>query len=410
MKYQRSEAEERVGELLRTARGALNLSMAFMTRMDGTTQHLEVIESSMPLIFKDGNKQNQETSFCQAIWDGKLPAVMPDVRKFPLAMSLPSAKMPRLRSFISVPVILSDGTRYGTFCGAGFTSDQEMNKRDKALMEVLAQAAAVLIEPEVRERARRDAIMERLGPVIQAGGPNVVVQPIVKLATGQRIGAEALSRFPAEWKMAPDVCFSEAHSIGVGSQLELMAIYTAGQHVHRLDGYVSMNASPAVLLMPECITLLSAMPLDRVILDLSEHDPVEDYDELAAVIAPLRAAGMRLAIDDVGAGFSSLRHIIVTNPDMIKLDRTIVAGVHTDRVLRTLVHSLAEFGHACEATVVAEGIETAEDAEILATLGVDAGQGWYYGRPAAVEVLAAQPLLMIPPPRAAETLGAEVRA
>ena len=410
MKRQRSEAEEKVGELLRTARGALNLSMAFLTRMDGTQQHLEVIESSMPLIFKDGNTQNQETSFCQAIWDGKLPAVMPDVRKYPLAMSLPSARMPRLRSFISVPVILSDGTRYGTFCGAGFTSDNQLNKRDKALMEVLAQAAAVLIEPEVREKARRDVILDRLGPVMDAGGPIVVVQPIVDLGTGRRIGAEALSRFPAEWKMPPDICFGEAHSIGVGPELELMALRTAGQLVPELDGYVSMNASPAVLLLPECIELLSEMALDRVILELSEHDQVEDYETLAAAVAPLRAAGMRLAIDDVGAGFSSLRHIIVTSPDMIKLDRSIVAGVHTDPVLRTLVHSLAEFGHACKATVVAEGVETAEDAEALQALGVDAGQGWFFGRPGPVEALATPQQAMIPPPRAAEPARPEIRA
>ena len=90
---------------------------------------------------------------------------------------------------------------------------------------------------------------------------------------------------------------------------------------------------------------------------------------------------MRLAIDDVGAGFSSLRHIVLTRPDVLKIDRTLVDGVSHDPVLRTLVQSLVDFGHGSSATVVAEGIETGADAAVLLTLGVDYGQGWYYGRP-----------------------------
>jgi EAL domain-containing protein (putative c-di-GMP-specific phosphodiesterase class I) len=89
---------------------------------------------------------------------------------------------------------------------------------------------------------------------------------------------------------------------------------------------------------------------------------------------------MRLAIDDVGAGFSSLRHIVVTDPDVIKLDRSIVAGIAEDPVLQTLVRSLVEFGRSCGATVVAEGIETARDAVALRHAHVDHGQGWYFAR------------------------------
>ena len=90
---------------------------------------------------------------------------------------------------------------------------------------------------------------------------------------------------------------------------------------------------------------------------------------------------MRLAIDDVGAGFSSLRHIVLTTPEVIKLDRTLVDGVSTDPVLRTLVTSLVDFAHGCDASVVAEGVETAEDAAVLLAAGVDHGQGWHFGRP-----------------------------
>jgi len=384
---QRSAAEQQIAELLQTARTSLRLSVAFLSRLDGTTQHLEVVESSLPLIFRDGITQKQETSFCQAILDGKLPAVIPDVKAHPLAMTLPTARIPRIRSYVSAPVVLSDGSLYGTFCAFGFTSDKELAERDEALMGVLASAASVIIEPEVRSQARRSEIEDRLAPLIADGGPVVALQPIVDLATGERIGAEALSRFPADWGMAPDVVFAQAHSVGLGDRLELLALERAAEHLDRVDGYVAMNVSPATLLTPECGDLLGRLPLRRVLLELSEHDQVGDYAALTTTLAPLRAEGLRLAIDDVGAGFSSLRHIVVTAPDVIKIDRSIISGLDTDPVLTKLVRSLVEFGHGCGVRVVAEGVETATEAAALRTLAVDHGQGWYFGRPGAPEAL-----------------------
>jgi EAL domain-containing protein (putative c-di-GMP-specific phosphodiesterase class I) len=386
---QRPEAEQQVAELLRTAKESLQISVAFLTRMDGTTQHLEVVESSVPFLFKEGATQKQETTFCQAILDGRLPAVMGNVKDFPLAMTLPAARIPRIRSYVSVPVVLSDGTLYGTFCAAGLTSDKGLTKRDKSLMDVLAHAAAVIIEPGIRSREQTAEIEKRLWPVLESGGPVIVLQPIVDLATGVRVGAEALSRFPQEWQKAPDIVFAEAHSVGLGHELELIALSSAADLIAAVPGYVAMNISPATLLTPSAVDFLSRLPLDRILLELSEHDQVEDYDALHTVLAPLRAQGMSLAIDDVGAGFSSLRHIVLTRPDTLKIDRTLVDGVSHDEILTTLVHSLVDFGHGMGAKVVAEGIETGADAAVLLQLGVDYGQGWYFGRPGPVtEMLA----------------------
>ena len=397
MKKARSDAEQQVAELLRTAKESLQLSVAFLSRLDGTTQHLEVVESSVPFLFQEGNQQRQDTSFCQAILDGRLPAVIPDVRKHPVAMALPAARLPRIRSYVSVPVVLSDGELYGTFCAAGLTTDKDLSQRDRALMTVLASAAAVVIEPGVRDEARRRELLGRLEPLADDGGPVVVLQPIVDLVTDRPVGAEALSRFPAAWGKAPDVVFAEAHSVGLGHRLELLALARAAEHLAVVEGYVAMNISPATLLLPEFTALLRSLPLDRVLLELSEHDQVDDYAELAAVLAPLRAEGMRLAIDDVGAGYSSLRHIVLTAPDVLKMDRSVVSGVDADPVLAKLVASLVEFGHGCGAKVVAEGVETAAEAAALRRLQVDLGQGWFFGRPAHPGVpVGAAPVAAVP--------------
>jgi len=401
VRRQRSESEQQIAELLHTARRSLRLSVAFLSRMDGTTQHLEVVDSAIPLVFHDGITQQQETTFCQHVLDGRLPAVMPDMRKSRLAMSLPVARTPRIRSYVTTPVVLSDGSLYGTLCAFGFTSDPELTTRDKSLMDVLAGAASVIIEPGLRDQQHRTEIEHRLEPVLADGGPTVVLQPIVDLGTGLRVGAEALSRFPASWGKAPDVCFAEAHSIGEGDRMELLALRGAAAHLDTVSGYISMNVSPATLLTRGCQDLLAGLPLPRILLELSEHDQVEDYAALTAVLEPLRARGMKLAIDDVGAGFSSLRHIVVTSPDVIKMDRSIITGVDADPVLAKLVSSLVDFAHGCDVGVVAEGVETPAEHAVLRSLGVDLGQGWLFGRPGPASALVDPPPAQVPTPRRA---------
>ena len=385
-RHERSDSDLKIAELLRTAKQSLGLSLAFLSRLDDEVQHLEVVDSSFPL-FRDGQTQDRATSLCQAILDGKLPKVIPNIAKLPEAKRLPAARFPRIRSYVSVPVELSDGSLYGTFCAAGFTADNDLTKRDRALMEVLASAAATIIEPGVRERHREALIRQQLQPVLDTGVINVVLQPIVALVSGAREGVEALSRFPPEWGKAPDEVFAEATSIGVGIELELLALRLAAVQISHITGYMAINVSPHTLLDERCQEALSELPNDRIILELSEHDPVEDYDLMMATLAPLRARGIRLAIDDVGAGFSSLRHILMTSPDVIKLDRSIVAGVATDQVLRTLVRSLVDFGHGAGASIVAEGVETRDDALALRDVGVDYGQGWHFARPGPVDQL-----------------------
>ena len=386
MEPRHSAAEEQVARLLRTAREKLDLSVAFLSRIDEASRTIQVVDSALPEI-GPGFTGPRSSGFCLAVVEGRLPRVMPDAREHPEAVALLPPGLPPIRGHLSVPVVLSDGAVYGTFCAFGVESDPEVSPRDLALVEVLADAAATLIEPQVRLEERQAEIRGRVEPVMDAGGPEVLFQPIVGLSTGVRSGAEALARFPGEWGVAPDGVFAEAHEVGLGDDLELLALGRAAAALDRVDGYVGMNVSPRTLLSPRCGELLSRLPLDRVVLELSEHEQVRDYPALRKTLAPLRAAGMRLAIDDVGAGYSSLRHIVSTEPDVIKMDRSIVSGIDTDPLLTTLAQSLVAFAHSFDVCVVAEGIETPAEHAVLRELGVDGGQGWLFGRPVRVEQL-----------------------
>jgi EAL domain-containing protein (putative c-di-GMP-specific phosphodiesterase class I) len=381
------EVAAQLSQLLHRARAVMEMPVAFISRLEGTTQTLQHVDSALPLLFREGYQAPRATSVCQRILDGELPAVMPDLTVHPAAMALPMARKPRVRSFASVPIELSDGTLYGTLCTASLRKTASAQDRDADLLTVLAQTAAVLLEPHVSGRTRRSALRARYADLIDAGGPHIVAQPIVDVATGERVGAETLSRFPQDWGLTPDVGFREAFEVGLGEDLEFATLARCGRVAERALGYVSMNVCPATVLDPRFPAFMAGLPLEKVLVELSEGYPVDDYDTLLAVLRPLRDRGLRLAIDDVGAGFSSLRHVIRMSPDVIKLDRAVITGLDADPVARSLVRSLSAFARTAGALVVAEGVETAGEAHVLREVGAHLAQGWFYGRPGPVELL-----------------------
>jgi PAS domain S-box-containing protein len=222
--------------------------------------------------------------------------------------------------------------------------------------------------------------------VLRTGELVIAFQPIVDLLTGRTIGVEALSRFPSRTTVTPDVVFAEATNAGLGLDLELLAIRHALGEAHLLDPalYVAVNVSPAVLANASLADAMHASGIDlsRIVIEITEHASVLDYTVLERPRQRLRDLGVRLAIDDAGAGYSSLRHIVTLAPDIIKLDRTLVADIDSDRARRALVMAVVMFGREIGATtIVAEGVETPAELAALKILQVDAAQGFFLGRP-----------------------------
>jgi EAL domain-containing protein (putative c-di-GMP-specific phosphodiesterase class I) len=213
-------------------------------------------------------------------------------------------------------------------------------------------------------------------------GRTHVLQPIVDVLTGRPVGVEALARFDLP-PQGPAAWFAEAEQVGLRGRLEVAAAATALADLGRRDlpGYLSVNLSPDVILGPELPLLLVDLDLTRVVLEITEHAPVEDYDLLLAVLAPHRAAGLRLAIDDAGAGFASFRHILRLAPDFIKIDLSLVRDVDHDPVRQALTRSLVGFADGIGATLIAEGVEVQAELDTLVDLGVRLMQGYLLCRP-----------------------------
>jgi PAS domain S-box-containing protein len=235
-----------------------------------------------------------------------------------------------------------------------------------------------------RERAQRriEAARTRVDDVVTDRALDVAMQPIVELASGRLVGAEALARFRDG--RAPDAWFTEARDSGRSLELDRLAFGSALAALGDLpEGcYISINATPELLGSGHLRSMLSgALPLKRIVIEITEHVQIDDYDALRQAIAPLRDRGVRLAIDDTGAGYASLSHVIRLRPDIIKVDRSLVSHIATDAARRSLVTSLILLAVDLGATVTAEGVETAAELDALSRLGAYAGQGYLLGRP-----------------------------
>lgn len=232
-------------------------------------------------------------------------------------------------------------------------------------------------------------VRQRIEHVLNEPGLTMRCQPIVDMSTGDLVGAEALARFP-RLSQPPDVWFSEADRAGLGPQLQLAAVRVAVELLDELppDAFLAINVGPDVIAAPELLDILDLVDAGRIVLELTEHLRIEDYPSLHAWLRTIRERGVRLAIDDTGAGFSTLSHIVNLGPELIKLDRQFTRGIDADPARRAMAHALVGFAREVGAEVVSEGIETPAELETVRELGIPYGQGFYIGRPMPVALLA----------------------
>ncbi len=231
------------------------------------------------------------------------------------------------------------------------------------------------------ERSDEEGRIRRL--IDGRGGLEMVYQPIVELSSGRIVGVEALARFPSWPKRTPDVWFREATEIGLGTELQVAAVELAltALDVLPLDVFVSVNVDPTAAASPELAKVMQRWPGERLVIELTEHAPASDYPSLREALNEFRRSGVRIAVDDAGAGFASLRHILELAPDIIKLDISIVRDIDTEASHRALASALVGFARETGTDLIAEGVETAEEALILRSLGIPLIQGYFVARP-----------------------------
>ena len=224
---------------------------------------------------------------------------------------------------------------------------------------------------------------ERICHALDHGTFHTVFQPIYHLSSGRIVAIEALTRFEDAPISPPNVWFDQAHRAGLGLELELATLAAALEAGRGRpdDVALSFNASPQLLTDPRLRSLLHTVDATNLIVEVTEHDVIDDYQGVSRALMMLRRLGLEVAIDDAGAGFASLRHIVRLEPDLIKLDPSLTQNLSGDPVRRALADALLQFAERTDSRVIVEGIETASDLAVWRDLGAHAAQGFLLGRP-----------------------------
>lgn len=389
---ERSPESHRLGPLfdrvLELAQVRLGMDIAWVSEFtEGRQVFRSVTGDHDRFGFSAGDGGNLEGSFCVRVIDGRLPNVVHDARTEPETSRLAVTADLDIGAYVGVPVRRRGGELYGMLCCVSHRPASALGDSDVAFLELLAQVVGEQLDDQAEIQREKDVVRRRVEQAISGDALSMVFQPIVGIATGSVIGCEALARFSGP-PARPDIWFADAERAGLGPALELAAIERALASLPQLPAgvYLSVNASPSLLLSGLLMSSLGAVDAGRVVIEVTEHAAVDDYDTLLRAVGDLRAMGVRLAVDDAGAGFASLNHILRLRPDVIKLDISLTRGIDTDPVRRALAGALVGVAHDMGSTLVAEGVEGQGELDELKALGADAVQGYLLARPGPLPV------------------------
>ncbi len=379
-----TDGEDTIQTALDFVRTHLNMEVAYLSEFVGEDLVFRAVSAPG---FEDqcfvGGGMPLDHVYCRHILAGRLPELIPDTAAEPLCADIPLTTAIPIKSHVSVPIRRRDGTPYGMFCCLSRTAQPDLNPRDLSVMRAFADLSAEQVNDKIASRVARQSARAGIEMLLNEQAFDIVYQPIVDITGNRPKGFEALCRFRPEPYRPPNLWFEDALGVGLQAELEVAVIAKALKSLDQLpdDVYLSVNASPSTVGTGLLTDLFAQHPQERIVLEVTEHSMVEDYDDLVSHLDILRFRGVRLAIDDAGAGYSGLQHIVKLKPDLIKLDISLTSDIDKDVVRRSLGAALVRFAVEIGADIVAEGIETDAELAALTSLGVPLAQGYYLGRP-----------------------------
>ena len=379
-----ASTDDKIERALTTVRTHLGMEIAYLSEfVDGRAIFRKVSAPGLEDLISPGDSHDLSDIYCNHILEGRLPNIIGDTADHDICLSLPITSAAPIGSHASVPIHRPDGTVYGMFCCLSPTPNPTLNDRDLAVMQSFADLSQDSIQQELLGSVERQKIAEIVEAAMAPGGLEIVFQPLFHLGGDTPSGFEALSRFSLDPPLGPDVVFAAAAQVGRQAELECFAASRALEILNTLPEplYVSVNFSPETIVAGEAARTLKPFAPSRVVVEITEHIEVADYAGLLRELSVLRETGFRLAVDDAGAGYSGLRHIVQLNPDLIKLDMSLTTDIDSDPSRRSLTSAMVHFGRETGAIILAEGIETDAELATLRELGVPMGQGYLLGRP-----------------------------
>ncbi|MDN3646492.1 EAL domain-containing protein [Pontixanthobacter aestiaquae] len=385
--------DDRVDRILDAVREHLGVEIAFVSRYIDEDRELMNVRSDLDLPMGPGYREPKENGYCWHVLQGNLPELIQDPADFPFTEEFAITKMLPVGCHLNVPLRLADGSVYGSFCALSRKPDRSMTERDLGVVRAFAQLAAEQIETTLEEDTRRSTLHKTISQLISGDRLTIVHQPIHSLDSNEPVGVECLARFPDAGSRGPDQWFDEAEEVGLGTELEMLAVRSALATLPYVpEGhYMSVNASPATIISGALEQALGDSDGDRLVIEVTEHQQVEDFQALADALRWIGPKA-KIAIDDVGAGYAGLRHIVDLEPDILKLDMSLTRDIHRNPARRALAAAMVAFSNEIGCKLIAEGIENEQERNTLQELGVTMGQGYFFSKP--LPVIASQQWLM----------------
>jgi EAL domain-containing protein (putative c-di-GMP-specific phosphodiesterase class I) len=348
-------------------RRELGLNVAFISEIRGDRRTFRALVSDVRLPIEEGFEEPYEDTYCEMITSGRLDEVVPDTSRDPLTAEAFHTSYLGIGSYVGVPMLRSSGELFGTLCA--FAPDPRPDL-SPAQAEVL-RATAVLIMRLIEVEEEVEGRLADVARHVDAALDDVTIDllPVLEVRGDVVVGHEAFPRFGdgASYRRR----LAQAREIGRGVELELAVMTRTLERVEE-DGVqvVSCALSLEALRDPAFQAIVAALPPSRMLLRFDVDEPIDDYEELTALLRPLRRLGARVAIDRVGDGAAELRHILLLSPDVLRIDPVLVRGLHADPARRVLVESIAVLADKLDADCVALGVDADADLDWMEELGV----------------------------------------
>ncbi len=374
-----------VEDVLRIGRRHLELDVVFISHVYESERVIRAVSASeLSLASFVGQREALAGTHCELVLEGTLGPVVVDALADPLMRKVQQTYDFNMQAFVGVRIVLADGEVYGTLCGFAHTIRTDLGESVVRVLHFLANIVATQVDAEHAGGKAKRVLRKQFRQVIGAGLPRMVFQPIADLSNGVIASYEALARFDSAPERYPDEWFSMAHRVGLGDQLETLAIANSLLRVPALPAgcRLSVNISAACLCGDEVDAVLFAADLTKVVVEITEHEREIDLVRLLDVCRGLRRRGALIALDDFGSGYSGLDRVVRISPDRIKLDRVLVSGIDGNVSQQAMVAATVTYACRVEAEIVAEGIETSQELSMLRELGVSLGQGNLLAYPA----------------------------
>ncbi|MCK9921719.1 EAL domain-containing protein [Frankia sp. AgPm24] len=371
-----------VVDLLGVLRRQLGMDFAWMSRLEGDRSVLQACHGDGAGF---GLGPGSVTVWPEGEPTPTRPSCVPDTRMDPLASRLAVVAALGIGAYAVAPIHTDSGEIYGTVGCLAHDPRPDLDARHAQILTMVADLLGVSVRDLHQMWERSSHRWQAVRRVLDNGGPSLVYQPIFDLRTGATAGVEALSRFPTS-ATDPEQWFAHAASVGLGIELELAAVRKALPVLRRgpPSAQLAVNVSPSTLvggLIDLLITSAAHADLSRLVVEITEHESNFEDPAVLHAARELRNLGARIAVDDIGTGYSGLQRLVNLRPEVIKVDRCLIHGINTDPVRRATAIALVYIGQEIDSSIIAEGIETSAELAAVQNAGICYGQGHLLARP-----------------------------